>query len=331
MEDVMKKTVRLILCLFVLTAFLLLQSCNKDDNTPTQSDSTGSIQGEVTDANSEVINNATVVTNPPTSSVLTDQNGDYTISDVTAGTYTVKASKTGFSDDSVNVSVVASKTTTANIQLTAAFVCGSEIQYSGKTYNTVLIGNQCWLKENLDVGIRINGSQNQTDNGTIEKYCYNNDPSNCSTYGGLYQWDEMMQYTTQERTRGICPEGWHIPTDAEWKILEGTVDSQYGVGDQIWNNTGYRGTDVGKRLKSTYGWKSGGNGNNLYGFGALPGGRVDRYGAFLNASESAHWWSSTESSSSYAWLRNLNYDHDQSYRIGNHYKADGRSVRCLKD
>jgi hypothetical protein len=67
------------------------------------------------------------------------------------------------------------------------------VTYAGKTYNTVQIGKQCWLKENLDVGTRINGSVNQTDNGTIEKYCYNDDPANCTTYGGLYTWNESMQ------------------------------------------------------------------------------------------------------------------------------------------
>jgi len=70
------------------------------------------------------------------------------------------------------------------------------VTYQGQVYNTVLIGSQCWLKENLNVGTMINGSQNQTNNSTIEKYCYDNDPANCDEYGGLYQWDEMMQYTT---------------------------------------------------------------------------------------------------------------------------------------
>ncbi len=63
----------------------------------------------------------------------------------------------------------------------------------GNVYNTVQIGNQCWMKENLKVGTRINGSQNMSDNGFVEKYCYNNDPANCDVYGGLYQWDEMVQ------------------------------------------------------------------------------------------------------------------------------------------
>jgi len=68
------------------------------------------------------------------------------------------------------------------------------VVYGGQTYNTVQIGTQCWLKENLNIGTKIPGTQNQANNGTIEKYCYNNDEANCAIYGGLYQWNEMMQY-----------------------------------------------------------------------------------------------------------------------------------------
>jgi Fibrobacter succinogenes major domain (Fib_succ_major) len=101
------------------------------------------------------------------------------------------------------------------------------VDYAGKTYNTIAIGDQCWLKENLDVGTQINGSDNQSDNGTIEKYCANDDPANCATYGGLYQWKEAMQYVTTSGTKGICPIGWHIPTNAELQTL-GTKVSNDG-------------------------------------------------------------------------------------------------------
>ena len=85
--------------------------------------------------------------------------------------------------------------------------------YEGQTYNTVQIGDQCWLKENLNVGIKINsnsGGFQQTDNGTNEKYCYYNDEANCAIYGGLYEWPEAMQYMTTEGAQGICPQGWQI-------------------------------------------------------------------------------------------------------------------------
>ena len=205
------------------------------------------------------------------------------------------------------------------------------VTYEGQVYNTVLIGNQCWFKENLNVGILINGSMNMSNNGKIEKYCYENDPVNCEFYGGLYQWNEIMEYTTTPGMQGICPAGWHIPTDDEWKILEGTVDSQYPVGDPEWDDTGYRGYDVGLNLKSTSGWHSGGNGSGLYGFSAMPSGFRIYDGAGFDYLGLYGWsWSSTEHSSSDAWDRGLYYFNDISVRFeGN--KTNGISVRCLKD
>src|ERR1035437_1786144 len=72
--------------------------------------------------------------------------------------------------------------------------CSGLVAYSGKIYSTIQIGTQCWLKENLDVGNMIHGIDTAKNNGIIEKYCYNDDPANCTTYGGLYQWNEAMQY-----------------------------------------------------------------------------------------------------------------------------------------
>ena len=75
------------------------------------------------------------------------------------------------------------------------------------------------LAQNLNVGTRINGLQEQTNNGIIKKHCNGDLDSNCNVYGGLYQWDEAMQYVTTEGVKGICPTGWHLPTDAEWCTL----------------------------------------------------------------------------------------------------------------
>ena len=204
------------------------------------------------------------------------------------------------------------------------------VTYGGQVYNTILIGSQCWLKENLNVGAVINGSQNMSNNGIIEKYCYGNDTSNCATYGGLYQWNEAMQYISVEGAQGICPPGWHLPADEEWKQLEGTADSQYGYPDPEWDDTGWRGYDVGLNLKATSGWYSGGNGTDLYGFGALPGGLRGAYGSFYGLGSYGDWWSSSENSGSHAWYRHLYYDNVGSYRQ-DYYKTHGRSVRCLLD
>jgi len=145
------------------------------------------------------------------------------------------------------------------------------VTYAGRTYNTVQIGTQCWLRENLDVGTRIDDFPGQTNNGTIEKYCYNNDTANCSTYGGLYQWNEAMQYVTTAGTQGICPSGWHIPTSAELGTLSNTVG---GDGNAL--------KAVGQDSTST----------GTSGFSALLAGDAINL-SFENLGVSANFWSST--------------------------------------
>ena len=93
------------------------------------------------------------------------------------------------------------------------------ITYEGQTYKTVQVGSQCWFKENLNVGTMVPGTVNHTNNGLLEKYCYGNHPDDCNIYGGLYQWNEMMGYTTTPGIQGICPAGWHLPTDANFAHL----------------------------------------------------------------------------------------------------------------
>ena len=180
------------------------------------------------------------------------------------------------------------------------------------------------------MGTMINGDESMQDNGLTEKYCFNNDPANCEIYGGLYQWNEMMQYVGTQGAQGICPAGWHIPTDDEFKILEGTVDTQYGVGDPKWDDWGWRGFDAGFHLKSTTGWYNNGNGDDSYGFTALPGGRRTSTGSFSSLGNDAIFWSSAESSGSDAWGRYLYY---LDVEVGRYYngKAFGFSVRCLQD
>jgi len=100
-------------------------------------------------------------------------------------------------------------------------------------YPTVTIGTQLWMAKNLNVGTRIDGYYEQTNNGTSEKYCFNDLDSNCTVYGGLYQWNELMQYITTEGAKGICPVGWHIPTDAEWTTLITFLGGQSFAGGKI--------------------------------------------------------------------------------------------------
>jgi uncharacterized protein (TIGR02145 family) len=193
------------------------------------------------------------------------------------------------------------------------------------------------MAENLNVGTKINSTQGgfqQTDNGTIEKYCYFNDESNCDIYGGLYEWPEAMQYVTTEGTQGICPAGWYIPTDNEWKILEGTVDSQYGVGDPVWDNTVWRGSDAGGNLKEIeflHWYEPNTGATNSSGFTGLPGGYsyyYDGYSYFIRSN--GYFWSSSQIDESSAWFRSLGYDNAGVYRL-EAYKDYGFSIRCLKD
>ena len=202
------------------------------------------------------------------------------------------------------------------------------VTYESVIYNTVLVGNQCWLKENLNY---------QTGNS----WCYEDNPDNCVTYGRLYDWETIMNghessNTIPSEVQGICLDGWHIPSDEEWKILEGNADTWYGVGDAIWDKLGYRGLNVGKRLKTTNGWYSTiYPGVDKFGFSALPGGYLTPSGQFNSITVGGHWWTATEYNSS---------DGSSRFLVGNGYnsiddlsdrdnfdKEFGFSIRCLRD
>jgi len=211
--------------------------------------------------------------------------------------------------------------------------CGDLLVHDGQSYATVQIGGQCWMAENLNIGTMINSnnsSDNQTDNNIIEKYCFNNDPANCDTYGGLYQWDEMMQYVTTEGAQGICPTGWHLPTDDEYKTLE----MQLGMTQAQADATGFRGTDQGSQLAGNEPlWTDGNLDQNgafgSSGFAALPGGCRLTNGQFCNQSGFAYFWSSSESGGD-AWYRLLSFNSPKVVRnVFN--KPFGFSVRCVRD
>jgi len=113
--------------------------------------------------------------------------------------------------------------------------------------NWMTVGTQRWAKTNLNVGTMVTGVTTQTNNSVLEKYCYNNLESNCTTNGAYYQWDEAMQYVTTASAQGICPVGSHIPSDNEWKTLEMSLS---GMTQATADTTGWRGTDEGTKLKS---------------------------------------------------------------------------------
>ncbi len=217
-----------------------------------------------------------------------------------------------------------------------AYTCGDAFVDSrdGQSYNTVQIGTQCWMAENLNIGTMITGSSTQTNNGTIEKYCYDNDTSNCDTYGGMYQWDEAMQYVTTEGTQGICPSGWHIPTDAEWMTMEESLGMCSGTGSGCSGATGYRGTDEGSKMAGNEPlWTNGNLDQNANfgssGFDGLPGGVGHVYGSFYALTYITYFWSSSENGSD-AWSRYLDNNSAQVDR-NYYYKGYGYSLRCVRD
>ena len=189
------------------------------------------------------------------------------------------------------------------------------VTYGGKTYNTVQIGTQCWFKENLNIGVRISGNQPQTDNGTIEKYCYNDLETNCDIYGGIFQWNEMMQYASTLAAQGICPSGWHIPSSDEYLILVN------GYGGNLLSNCSLR--EAG-----TSHWTAPNTcATNLSGFTALPSGINHPSFEFLG--ELSTIWSSYSNGVHGGVM--TNWYNQQATEIGSIYKTSSVAVRCLKD
>ena len=221
--------------------------------------------------------------------------------------------------------------------------------YDGNHYDAVLIGNQIWMAENLKVTHYPDGTAipnvtdntawgNLADDNTADAYCYynNNAGGEADTYGALYTWAAAMgdnavsSATNPSGVQGVCPDGWHLPSDAEWKDLE----MYLGMSQTDADNTGWRGTDECGKLKETgtTHWNSPNTGaTNESGFSALPGGfRYYIDGAFYYVGYYGYWWSATEFSSSDAWLRSLKYLNAEAYR-SNSTKSSGFSVRCIKD
>ncbi len=213
------------------------------------------------------------------------------------------------------------------------YTCGAPFVDSrdSKIYNSMQIGTQCWMPENLAYLPSVVGSGTGS---TTLAYYYVYDyqgtnvasakaTSNYDTYGVLYNWTAA---TT------ACPTGWHLPTDAEWKTLE----MHLGMTQTQADNTLYRGTDEGSQLAGNESlWTNGNLDQNAEfgssGFAAFPGGsRYTTPVVFNDQSDSAYFWSSDTESSGDAWIRTLVYINPRVFRYG-YPKSDGLSVRCVQD
>jgi uncharacterized protein (TIGR02145 family) len=217
-----------------------------------------------------------------------------------------------------------------------AFTCGTSTvtDLDGNSYNTVQIGTQCWTQSNLTVSKYRNGdniptglSNTSWESTTAGSYAiYNNDSVNDGLYGKLYNHYAVMD------SRGLCPMGWHVPTESEWNVMVKYLDPNADTG-----TAGSQSTTAGGALKSTTtqptpgGWNSPNTGaTNSSGFSAVPGGvRASPSGGFYNLGLSVFWWSSSLSGT-VAWSRQVNSFSGNIFRNFGSPTA-GCSVRCLRD
>jgi uncharacterized protein (TIGR02145 family) len=209
----------------------------------------------------------------------------------------------------------------------------------GKNYAIVKINTQTWMAENLAYLPEVSASSTGSDS-LKNYYVYDYEDTlvanakntfNYKSYGVLYNWPAAMSndgktLSGSGRLQAVCPAGWHLPDDGEWKILEENLGMNAQDADTIYlRNSG----EVGKKLKSSVNWINGGNGSNSGGFTALPGGYRNTHGGFRSIDNYALFWSAGQSDTT-TWYRSLNFNDNGVYRF-NTLKSHGLSVRCVKD
>jgi uncharacterized protein (TIGR02145 family) len=221
------------------------------------------------------------------------------------------------------------------------FACRDSVDYAGEDYPTVLIGTQCWLAKNLNVGTMIPGVDSMTDNAIIEKYCYDDDSAHCATHGGLYQWNEAMQYSGVPASQGICPADWHIATDAEWHTLELSLKEASASCDPARNPLNPPAWDcnkAGDELK-TAGLCKGRTPCGTSGFNALFAGVNDinlpYWGGPDDGETATYFFTSDETGGSCNGCRKLRKVEDGTVEMGvwreSCNKEYGFSIRCIHD
>jgi uncharacterized protein (TIGR02145 family) len=200
-----------------------------------------------------------------------------------------------------------------------ALSCYAGVEMDGYRYKGVPIGDQCWFAENLRTNVYADGSSipKVTDAGvwvglsTGARLYFANEPVLRYEYGQLYNW-----YAVDD-ARGLCPSGWHVPTDEEWTALETYLSSNGHSGNE------------GTALRTTTGWYSGVTGTDDVGFAALPGGNRADNGSYYNVGYRGFWWTSSPTGGN-AWARNL-FHTNPSINRDTRGLTPGFSVRCLRD
>ncbi len=206
----------------------------------------------------------------------------------------------------------------AALQFNPEIIYGTVTDMEGNVYKTVTIGDQTWMAENLkstkyNDGTDITLVTVDTTWGslTTEGYCwYNNDEANKNLFGALYNWEAV-------NSGKLAPEGYHVPTDAEWTAL-----ATFLGGNEV----------AGGKLKAIDGWSDPNiSADNSTGFTAMPGGyRDNKSGKFFNNTRYGFWWTATQSTTTNGWYRGLGFDYTYLNKFG-YDKGDGMSVRCIKN
>jgi len=180
----------------------------------------------------------------------------------------------------------------------SGIIYGTSVNYEGEIYKTVVIGSKTWFQRNLNYAV-------------VGSKCYKNEEVNCTKYGRLYNWGTA---------NNVCPSDWHLPSNADWNNLTHYVDG-----------TSSPNLTAGKYLKATNGWDNNGNGQDTYGFSALPSGYGHWDGSFGGIGREGFWWSSSESefyNKAYIWSM---YYIDDRMEYYDDVKNIFLSVRCVKD
>jgi len=233
-----------------------------------------------------------------------------------------------FDPDGVNYKGAAPSKNSSSSSVAIEVVYGDPIEYKGETYETVVIGTQTWFKRNLNYDVE--GSR-----------CYGDNEANCVVYGRLYDWATAMALDTScnmgscaseigTKHQGVCPGGWHIPSNADWNVLMKFVNPSCSDNSEC--------KYAGDKLRASSGWNNMSTGKDDYGFSALPSGygsyRNDGNVGFLMGNKEGLWWSTSEYTenfnSAYYWF----ISDDSGDIVGTNYIIKNGffiSVRCVKD